>query len=82
MIILKVIGVSLLFMDTRTLVEDETLGICCTLLEIYLTILGDFNDHLSPYEKRGGLDRAPWLIRGFQDIVHDCGLIDPPLIRY
>ncbi|MCH85362.1 endonuclease/exonuclease/phosphatase family protein, partial [Trifolium medium] len=45
-------------------------------------IIGDFNDHLSTEDKRGGPDRAPWLIRGFQNAVNDCQLHDLPLHGY
>lgn len=45
-------------------------------------IIGDFNDHLSLADKRNGPDRAPWLIRGFQDVVSDCDLCNFPLIGY
>jgi hypothetical protein len=45
-------------------------------------VIGDFNDHLSPADKRGGPDRPPWLIRGFQDAVNDCSLCDLPLTGY
>lgn len=44
--------------------------------------VGDFNDLLSSEDKRGGPDRAPWLIRGFRDAVRDCGLVDIPLEGY
>ncbi|XP_039682996.1 uncharacterized protein [Medicago truncatula] len=45
-------------------------------------IIGDFNDHLSSFDKRGGPDRPRWLIQGFQEAVTDCGLTDLPLIGY
>ena len=45
-------------------------------------IIGDFSDHLSPDDKRGGLDRPQWLIRGFQHVIADCSLYDMPLIGY
>ena len=45
-------------------------------------IIGDFNDHLSFEDKRGGPDRPSWLIRGFQDVVKDCILFDMPLHGY
>jgi hypothetical protein len=45
-------------------------------------IIGDFNDHLSPNDKRGGPERPAWLIRGFQQAVTDCNLYDLPLLGY
>jgi len=45
-------------------------------------IIGDFNDHLSTADKRGGPDRPSWLIRGFQNVVTYCNLFDLPLIEY
>ncbi|KEH26190.1 endonuclease/exonuclease/phosphatase family protein [Medicago truncatula] len=53
-----------------------------TLLDDPWCIIGDFNDHLSTLDKRGGPERPPWLIRGFQDAVNDCNLLDIPLIGY
>ena len=47
-----------------------------------MCIIGDFNDHLSPFDKRGGPDRPRWLIQGFQEVVTDVGLTDFPLIGY
>ena len=45
-------------------------------------IIGDFNDQLSAEDKRGGPERPTWLIRGFQNAVQDCNLIDMPLTCY
>jgi len=45
-------------------------------------IIGDFNDHLSSSDKRGGPNRPPWLIRSFQEAVNDCHLFDMPLLGY
>lgn len=39
-------------------------------------ILGDFNDILSPNEKKGRNERANWLINGFRNAVTDAGLSD------
>ena len=39
-------------------------------------ILGDFNDILSPHEKKGNNARANWLINGLRNVVCDFGLAD------
>jgi len=39
-------------------------------------ILGDFNDILSPNEKKGRNEIANWLINGFRNAVIDAGLSD------
>ncbi|XP_073131315.1 uncharacterized protein [Henckelia pumila] len=38
--------------------------------------IGDFNDLLSNEEKRGRLAHPTWCIRGFQEVVTECGLND------
>jgi len=54
----------------------------CSQTDVPWCIIGDFNDHLSSKDKRGGPDRPSWLIRGFQNAVHDCNLHDLPLLGY
>ncbi|CAJ2660552.1 unnamed protein product [Trifolium pratense] len=45
-------------------------------------VLGDFNDILSPSEKKGRNDRAPWLINGFRSAVLESGLADVHMEGY
>ncbi|CAN0830960.1 hypothetical protein LINGRAHAP2_LOCUS1581 [Linum grandiflorum] len=45
-------------------------------------IIGDFNDILSDTEKRGRSEHPSSLIRGFQEAVEECSLIDIPLQGY
>jgi exonuclease III len=45
-------------------------------------VLGDFNDILSPSEKKGRTDRAPYLINGFRSAVLDSGLADVHMEGY
>ena len=40
--------------------------------------LGDFNDILSPDDKNGRVEHPAWLIRGFREVVSECGLSDLP----
>lgn len=54
----------------RNLASLDTLPWC---------VIGDFNDILSKNEKRGHTDRPEWMIRGFREVVTDCGLNDIPL---
>ncbi|XP_073025278.1 uncharacterized protein [Primulina eburnea] len=42
----------------------------------------DFNDILSPEDKKGRVDHPQWLINGFREVTLACGLIDVPLIGY
>ncbi|XVE74693.1 hypothetical protein DITRI_Ditri12bG0037900 [Diplodiscus trichospermus] len=44
--------------------------------------MGDFNDHLSPLDKRGGVAQLRWLLNGFREVVEDCGLHDLGWIGY
>jgi len=44
--------------------------------------LGDFNDILSPNEKKGRNERANWLISGFRRAVQDAGLVDVHMEGY
>ncbi|KAG8652544.1 hypothetical protein MANES_06G103266v8 [Manihot esculenta] len=44
--------------------------------------LGDFNDILSPSEKRGGRPQPSRLINGFRDALCDSGLIEFPMTGY
>jgi endonuclease/exonuclease/phosphatase family metal-dependent hydrolase len=39
-------------------------------------VVGDFNDILSPHEKKGRNERASWLINGFRSAVLYFGLSD------
>ena len=45
-------------------------------------ILGDFNDLLSSFEKRGGSDYPNWLLRGFRNVISDCRLAKLKLNGY
>ena len=36
--------------------------------------IGDFNDFLSPSDKKGGVAHPDWLFRGFHDALTDCSL--------
>lgn len=45
-------------------------------------ILGDMNNVLSQREKRGGRLYPTWLIKGFQEVVEECGLTDMELCGY
>lgn len=44
--------------------------------------IGDFNDLLSPDDKKGGADHPSWLFNGFRAVVTECGLFDLPLTGY
>lgn len=44
--------------------------------------LGDFNDILSPSEKRGGRPQPPRLINGFRKALCDSGLMEFPMTGY
>ncbi|KAH7841280.1 hypothetical protein Vadar_027865 [Vaccinium darrowii] len=37
---------------------------------------GDMNDITSVEEKRGGISPAPWELKGFQNFINQCNLID------
>lgn len=41
-------------------------------------VLGDFNDSLSVFDKRGGAPQPSWLIDGFRSAVVDAHLTDLP----
>ncbi|XP_073025109.1 uncharacterized protein [Primulina eburnea] len=43
---------------------------------------GDFNDLLSPLDKRGRLDRPNWMIQGFRETIMECNLQDLPIIGH
>ncbi|XP_031120574.1 uncharacterized protein LOC116023707 [Ipomoea triloba] len=57
----------------RTLADRSTLP---------WVVLGDFNDLLFQYEKRGGNPHPESLLRGFGEVVDDCGLIQLPMRGY
>lgn len=44
--------------------------------------IGDYNDLLSPADKKGRVDHPQWLYRGFHEAVNDCNLADIPLRGY
>lgn len=44
--------------------------------------MGDFNDSLSNDDICGQQERQPWLIRGFQEAVHDSQLYELPMEGY
>ncbi|XP_019151047.1 PREDICTED: uncharacterized protein LOC109147845 [Ipomoea nil] len=45
-------------------------------------VMGDFNDLLYQYEKRGGNPHPNSLLRGFGDTLEDCGLAQLPMVGY
>ena len=45
-------------------------------------ILGDYNDQLYRYEKRGGSAYPNWLLPGFKNVISDCCLIELKLNGY
>lgn len=45
-------------------------------------LIGDMNNVLSQVDKKGGGRYPSWLIRGFQDVMDDCELMDMDLIGY
>ncbi|XP_019158912.1 PREDICTED: uncharacterized protein LOC109155728 [Ipomoea nil] len=45
-------------------------------------VMGDFNDILHQYEKRGRRPQPQWRITGFRDAKRDCGLTDFPFAGY
>lgn len=45
-------------------------------------VIGDFNDILSPDEKRGRVEHPHWLMRGFREVVNSCNLSDVALEGY
>ncbi|KAK6152770.1 hypothetical protein DH2020_012409 [Rehmannia glutinosa] len=57
----------------RTLCSKSSRPWCC---------IGDYNDLLFPYEKRGGKDHPQWLFSGFREVVDDCSLLDLGMIGY
>lgn len=40
---------------------------------------GDMNNVLTQANKEGGKLYPNWLIRGFQEVLEDCGLVDMDL---
>lgn len=57
----------------RRLHSQSSLPWCC---------IGDFNDLLGNHEKKEKNDHPIWCIRGFREVVSDCGLHDLPLEGY
>ncbi|XP_019179272.1 PREDICTED: uncharacterized protein LOC109174493 [Ipomoea nil] len=45
-------------------------------------MLGDFNDLLFQYEKRGGNPHPDALLRGFGETIEECGLAQMPMTGY
>ncbi|XP_019179165.1 PREDICTED: uncharacterized protein LOC109174381 [Ipomoea nil] len=45
-------------------------------------MIGDFNDLLFQYEKRGGNPHPDSLLRGFGETLEDCGLMQLPMSGY
>lgn len=44
--------------------------------------ISDYNDLISPNDKRGRVVHPNWLFQGFREVVSDCHLEDLPLIEY
>lgn len=44
--------------------------------------MGDYNDLLSPYDKKGRVPHLNWLYRGFREATLDCNLTDIPIEGY
>lgn len=44
--------------------------------------IGDYNDLLSEFDKKGGDLHPQWLYRGFREAIMDCDLSDVPLSGY
>ncbi|XP_031127477.1 uncharacterized protein LOC116029567 [Ipomoea triloba] len=57
----------------RTLVSRSTLP---------WVVVGDFNDLLFQHEKRGGIPHPHNLLRGFGEVVEECGLAQLPMNGY
>lgn len=51
----------------RTLARDANLPWC---------VIGDINNVMSLNDKKGGDAYPDWLVEGFNEVVHDAGLID------
>lgn len=45
-------------------------------------LIGDMNNVLSQEDKKGGRPYPTWLLRGFQDVLDDCLLVDMELLGY
>lgn len=39
-------------------------------------VIGDFNDMMFVHEKAGGRVQSRFLLEGFKETIHDCGLMD------
>ncbi|XP_019176335.1 PREDICTED: uncharacterized protein LOC109171734 [Ipomoea nil] len=50
--------------------------------ELPWVVIGDFNDLLYQYEKRGGNPHPKALLRGFGDTIDECGLAQLPMQGY
>ncbi|XP_019188355.1 PREDICTED: uncharacterized protein LOC109182660 [Ipomoea nil] len=50
--------------------------------ELPWVVIGDFNDLLYQYEKRGGNPHPEALLRGFGDTIDECGLAQLPMQGY
>ncbi|XP_074373938.1 uncharacterized protein LOC141714312 [Apium graveolens] len=50
--------------------------------ELPWCIIGDLNNMLSPTDKKGGNKYPSWLLRGFQEVLDECNLIDMELVGY
>ncbi|XP_019189526.1 PREDICTED: uncharacterized protein LOC109183953 [Ipomoea nil] len=57
----------------------RTLSVKSNLLWI---VVGDFNDLLYQYEKKGGNPHPNSLLHGFGDAIEDCGLAQMPMDGY
>ncbi|KAG8662107.1 hypothetical protein MANES_01G065050v8 [Manihot esculenta] len=60
----------------------QRLRMLASHLEAPWVCLGDFNDILSPSEKRGGRPQPPRLINGFRKALCDSGLMEFPMTGY
>lgn len=45
-------------------------------------VIGDFNDLLSHYEKRGNIEHPNWLLTGFRGAIEDSNLFDLGMVGY
>lgn len=54
----------------------------CSVSDLPWCLIGDMNNVVQQSDKKGGRAYPGWLIRGFCEMLEDCGLIDMELIGY